>query len=156
MTQSSAGIVSDLQATYNDLLALQDQTDHVPLTTALDAVGAAIHALNAAATPSMRDALTIILAHPVDMDERPIRGDVSNEKCFWLRVSGKDYTAAKDALTGTLAQASQDWKAEAARRFGPIPSGGGENTRLIAAYHYAFVEGAKAALAHPSTVGDSK
>lgn len=38
-----------------------------------------------------------------------------------------------------------DWKAEALRRFGPIPAGGGENTRLIAAYHYAFVEGAKAA-----------
>lgn len=37
-------ITSDLQATYNDLLALQDQTDQVPLTVALDAVGAALHA----------------------------------------------------------------------------------------------------------------
>ncbi len=34
-----------LQATYNDLLALQDQTDQVPLATALDAVGAALAAL---------------------------------------------------------------------------------------------------------------
>lgn len=50
-----------------------------------------------------------------------------------------------------LAQRSQDWKAEAARRFGPIPSGGGENARLIAAYYYAFEEGAKAALADTST-----
>ena len=42
---------SDLQATYNDLLALQDQTDQVPLTTALDAVGAALRSLDVAATP---------------------------------------------------------------------------------------------------------
>lgn len=31
-----------LQATYNDLLALQDQTDTVPLATALDAVALAL------------------------------------------------------------------------------------------------------------------
>lgn len=35
-----------LQATYNDLLALQDQTDQVPLATALDAVGGALAALS--------------------------------------------------------------------------------------------------------------
>jgi hypothetical protein len=35
-----------LQATYNDLLALQDQTDQIPLATALDAVGAALAALS--------------------------------------------------------------------------------------------------------------
>lgn len=34
-----------LQATYNDLLALQDQTDKIPLTQALDAVGFALAAL---------------------------------------------------------------------------------------------------------------
>jgi hypothetical protein len=39
-----------------------------------------------------------------------------------------------------------DWKAEAIRRFGPVPEGGGENARLVAGYHYAFIEGAKAAL----------
>lgn len=41
-----------------------------------------------------------------------------------------------------------DWKEEALRRFGPIPPGGGanESSRLIAGYHYAFVEGAMAAL----------
>ena len=33
-----------LQATYNDVLAMQDQTDQVPLATALDAVGAALAA----------------------------------------------------------------------------------------------------------------
>jgi hypothetical protein len=35
-----------LQATYNDLLALQDQTDQIPLATALDAVGAALAAVS--------------------------------------------------------------------------------------------------------------
>lgn len=44
----------DLQATYNDLLALQDQTDQVPLTIALDAVGAALRSLDAAATALVR------------------------------------------------------------------------------------------------------
>jgi hypothetical protein len=34
-----------LQAYYNDLLALQDQTDQVPLTMALDAVGLALELL---------------------------------------------------------------------------------------------------------------
>jgi len=44
------------------------------------------------------------------------------------------------------------WKAEAVRRFGPVPPGAGENARLIAAYHYAFVEGAKAALSQEPRV----
>lgn len=35
-----------LQATYNDLLELQGQTDQVPLATALDAVGSALAALS--------------------------------------------------------------------------------------------------------------
>jgi len=47
--RSSPVTKSDLQATYNDLLALQDQTDQVPLTTALDAVGAALRSLDVAA-----------------------------------------------------------------------------------------------------------
>jgi len=42
------------------------------------------------------------------------------------------------------------WRAVALRRFGPIPPGADENARLIAGYHYAFIEGAKAALATPS------
>ncbi len=41
------------------------------------------------------------------------------------------------------------WKKEAIRRFGPIPSNEGTyakwDTVLVAAYHYAFIEGAKAA-----------
>lgn len=41
--QCSAGTGRDLQAIYNDLLELQGQTDHVPLTIALDAVGAALN-----------------------------------------------------------------------------------------------------------------
>lgn len=35
-----------LQAFYNDLLALQDHTDQVPLAKALDAVGFALEALS--------------------------------------------------------------------------------------------------------------
>lgn len=72
-------------------------------------------------------------------------------------VTHRTYSGIQDAvreiqkLYGDLAQSSRDWKAEATRRFGPIPSGRGENARLIAAYHYAFEEGAKAALSIPST-----
>jgi hypothetical protein len=49
------------------------------------------------------------------------------------------------------ARCSRDWKAEAARRFGPIPSGGGETARLIATAYYAFEEGVKAVLSDTST-----
>lgn len=39
------------------------------------------------------------------------------------------------------------WRQVARDRFGPVPEGDGENARLIAGYHYAFIEGAKAAFA---------
>lgn len=37
--------ICELRATYNDFLSLQDQTDTIPLTRALDAVGLALEAL---------------------------------------------------------------------------------------------------------------
>jgi hypothetical protein len=46
-------------------------------------------------------------------------------------------------------QPDVDWKAEALLRFGPIPAGNNENSRLIAGYHYAFIEGAKSAALVP-------
>ena len=44
-----------LQAVYNDLLALQDQTDQLPLAKALDAVGLALSLLYAAPPASPLD-----------------------------------------------------------------------------------------------------
>jgi hypothetical protein len=43
---SRAYPAAELQATYNDLLALQDQTNHIPLSQALDVVGGALAALS--------------------------------------------------------------------------------------------------------------
>lgn len=45
------------------------------------------------------------------------------------------------------AQNPEDWLAQAIERFGPMPDGNTEASRLIAAIHYAFVEGAMAATA---------
>jgi len=66
----------------------------------------------------------------------------------WLTSMKRRLTGASDSTNmkheGDKKPLS-DWHAEAIRRFGPVPEGGGENARLIASCHYAFIEGAKAA-----------
>ena len=75
----------------------------------------------------------------------------------WLQAGlmAQQHRNALTKLRG-LAQTPEYWLAQAIDRFGPLPEGNSEHSRLIGAIHYAYAEGARAALADTSTDGHTR
>lgn len=89
---------SELQAEYNDLLALQDQVSHVTIERALNAVGLALEAVADVSSALEPFAKLADVAHQDHRDSRPFI--FAFDTTVAQRLTIGDLRKARAALTG--------------------------------------------------------